>query len=99
METGIYPMQVQLRLFLDWGIRFKEPYQVPERAQRPVAYASKQALEEAIFRRHYAKHAESEPPQAAPFPVNARRAYPQSRQIGKALPEGTNVRTDADGER
>lgn len=45
-------MQVRLRLFLDWGIRFGKPYQVPEKAQRPVAYASKQELEAAILRKH-----------------------------------------------
>ncbi len=53
-KTGVHPMQVRLRLFLDWGIRFGKPYQVPEKAQRPVAYASKQELEEAILRKHYA---------------------------------------------
>ena len=47
-KTGVHPMQVQLRLFLDWGIRFEEPYEVPEKVQRPVAYATKQALELAI---------------------------------------------------
>lgn len=50
-KTGMHPMQVRLRLFLDWGIRFEKPYEVPERAQRPVAYASKQALEFAIKNR------------------------------------------------
>ena len=47
-KTGVHPMQVRLRLFLDWGIRFEKPYEVPEKAQRPVAYATKQALELAI---------------------------------------------------
>ena len=47
-KTGVHPMQVRLRLFLDWGIRFENPYEVPEKAQRPVAYATKQALELAI---------------------------------------------------
>ena len=51
-KTGVHPMQVHLRLFLDWGIRFGKPYQVPEKAQRPVAYASKQELEAAILRKH-----------------------------------------------
>ena len=51
-KTGVHPMQVRLRLFLDWGIRFGKPYQVPEKAQRPVAYASKQELEAAILRKH-----------------------------------------------
>lgn len=49
MKTGVHPMQVRLRLFLDWGIRFNTPYEVPEKAQRPVAYASREELEEAIF--------------------------------------------------
>jgi len=50
MKTGVHPMRVRLRLFLDWGIRFGEPYQVPEKAQRPVAYAEKKELEAAITR-------------------------------------------------
>ena len=39
-KTGVHPMQVRLRLFLDWGIRIGKPYQVE--------------LEEAILRKHYA---------------------------------------------
>lgn len=69
MKTGVHPMQVQLRLFLDWGIRFKKPYQVPERVQRPVSYASKQELEQAIIRRHHAAQGESKTPSA---PANLR---------------------------
>ena len=53
MKTGTHPMQTRLRLFLDWGIRFGMPYEVPEKAQRFVAYADKQELEESIIRRHY----------------------------------------------
>ena len=49
MKTGVHPMKVRLRLFRDWGIRFGEPYQVPERAARPVAYADKKELESAIL--------------------------------------------------
>ena len=52
MKTGVHPMQVQLRLFLDWGIRFQKPYEVPEKAQRKVAYANKDELEAAILRKH-----------------------------------------------
>lgn len=51
MKTGCHPMQTKLRLFLDWGIRFEEPYTVPERSQRKVAYASRQALERSILKR------------------------------------------------
>ena len=41
-------MQTQLRLFLDWGITFEAPYQVPDQGARKVAYASKQRLVQAI---------------------------------------------------
>lgn len=51
MKTGVHPMQVKLRLFLDWGIRFGEAYQVPEKAQRKVSYADKTTLEAAIIQR------------------------------------------------
>lgn len=50
MKTGMHPMQTTMRLFLDWGITFGKPYEVPEQAQRPVAYASRQDLEEAIYK-------------------------------------------------
>ena len=39
-KTGVHPMKVKLRLFLDWGIRFGKPYEVPEKAQRAVAYGA-----------------------------------------------------------
>lgn len=48
MKTGTHPMRTQLRLFLEWGITFGEPYQVPERAARKVAYAGKRQLMRAI---------------------------------------------------
>ena len=65
-KTGVHPMKVKLRLFLDWGIRFGKPYEVPEKAQRSVAYADKQELEEAIIRRHYGTIVVNEdPPQTA----------------------------------
>ena len=64
MKTGTHPMRTRLRLFLEWGITFGEPYRVPERAARKVTYASKQELEAAILRRHQtaAVHPEEAPP-------------------------------------
>ena len=50
MKTGTHPMQTRLRLFLEWGITFGEPYQVPQRAARKVYYASKAELTKAIYR-------------------------------------------------
>ena len=96
MKTGVHPMQVQLRLFLDWGIRFKKPYQVPERAQRPVAYANKQELEQAIFRRHHAQRAESETPPAPP--VRGGMTYSQNKHMRQDSPLPASLRTDLEGQ-
>ena len=41
-------MKTRLRLFLDWGITFDEPYQMPERANRKIAYANKEDLVRSI---------------------------------------------------
>ena len=49
MKTGCHPMRTRLRLFLDWGITFEDPFTVPERADREVAYASFQELQKAIL--------------------------------------------------
>ena len=51
MKTGTHPMQTRLRLFLEWGITFGEPYQMPQQAARKVYYASKAELTSAIYRR------------------------------------------------
>lgn len=48
MKTGSRPMKTRLRLFLDWGITFDEPYQMPERANRKIAYANKEDLVRSI---------------------------------------------------
>ena len=45
MKTGTHPMRTRLQLFLNWGITFGEPYTVPERANRAVAYANRVDLE------------------------------------------------------
>ena len=53
MKTGSHPMRTRLRLFLDWGITFGEPYQTPEHGQRRVYYAGRQELEDAIIARFW----------------------------------------------
>ena len=52
MKTGRHPMRTKLRLFVDWGITFEEPYTVKEQAQRRVVYASRIDLERSIRRRY-----------------------------------------------
>ena len=44
-NTGVYPMQVKLKLFFEWGIVFPdELYDVPDKGNRIVAYARKEDL-------------------------------------------------------
>lgn len=54
MKTGTHPIQTTLRLFLDWGITFDSVFSVPEKANRKVAYADRQTLEENIVCKHTA---------------------------------------------
>ena len=78
MKTGTHPMRTRLRLFLDWGITFGEPYQTPERAQRRVWYASREELERRIQARY--RSSAPEPPQEnrnAPSPYNGSEGWGQ----------------------
>ena len=50
MKTGTHPMKTKLKLFFDWGIRFEKPLEMPDRGNRPVRYAGKADLEEAILK-------------------------------------------------
>ena len=49
MKTGCYPIKSRLKLFLDWGIHFEEPYEIEERAARKVEYSNKKEMEYAIL--------------------------------------------------
>ena len=72
MKTGTHPMQAKLRLFLDWGITFGEPYITPEHASRPVTYASRQELFLRIDRAYGKKG--TQPTQVQQAPVAERRS-------------------------
>jgi type IV secretion system protein VirD4 len=48
MKTGIHPTRTRLRLFLEWGISFEEPYTVPKRENAVIRYAGRAELVEAI---------------------------------------------------
>ncbi len=52
MKTGSHPMRTRLKLFLDWGITFEEPYQAPDYGQRQVFYADCKELEAAIVSKY-----------------------------------------------
>ena len=52
MKTGCHPMRTRLRLFLEWGITFEEPYTMPPRENSEVRYADKKALISSILERY-----------------------------------------------
>ena len=52
MKTGAHPMKVKLKLFFQWGISFGEPYTVPDKGNRPVPYAGKETLINAILEKY-----------------------------------------------
>lgn len=87
MKTGMHPVQITLRLFLDWGITFGKPYEVPEQIQRTVAYASRKELEDAIYR---STHPEPEGPpsietESAPEPDS--KQWTRSKEKQKIVVE------------
>ena len=77
MKTGAHPMKVKLKLFFQWGISFGEPYTVPDKGNRPVAYAGKEALVQAIQEKY--------PPQEEPQQPKAKEQPPQPGPEDKKL--------------
>ena len=45
-------MLSKLRLFLDWGITFTEPYALEQHAQREVKYAGSKELRKKILKEY-----------------------------------------------
>ena len=77
MKTGAHPMKVKLKLFFQWGISFGAPYVGPDKGNRPVAYAGKETLVQAIQEKY--------PPQEAPQQPKVKEQPPQPGQGDKRL--------------
>ena len=97
MKTGTHPMRTRLRLFLEWGITFEEPYVLPEKAARKVAYASKKELEAAIDA-HVRDQAavQAEAADMVPAPTGD---SPQNDKNDAEQPKPIDLRTDTGKER
>lgn len=55
MKTGFYPMQVRLKLFFKWGIKFPQGmYTVSDKGNRKVSYTNKNDLENEIVKLYMA---------------------------------------------
>jgi type IV secretion system protein VirD4 len=59
MKTGEHPVMVRLKLFFKWGIKFGEPYSIPDKAARCVHYASRETTEAAILKKYPQEKQES----------------------------------------
>ena len=59
MKTGMHPTRTRLRLFLEWGISFEEPYTVPKRENAVIRYAGRTELVEAIQAKYPLKQREN----------------------------------------
>ena len=84
MKTGAHPMKVKLKLFFQWGITFGEPYTVPDKGNRPVAYAGKKELAKAIREKFPPPPRKKEkPPESKGIPpaqFDPRENFPQPSQ-------------------
>lgn len=85
MKTGKHPMQVKLRLFLDWGITFDEPYQIEERANRKIAYADRDELIRSIMKKYPPKESLERPRS------RVRREAPAREQTASGKMEALHV--------
>ena len=87
MKTGSHPMRTRLQLFLKWGITFDDPYTVPERANRKVAYANYRDLQRKIVETSgVQEQEESEAPRPTRAPKRTNRALSAKGNVPEALP-------------
>ena len=97
MKTGSHPMRTRLRIFLDWGITFGEPYILEEKAARTVAYANKQELEDAVFQSRVKSVAipqQARPATAKPSTLGGGTSCSHTRHDQREPPAPVAVRTD-----
>ena len=74
-------MKVKLKLFFKWGITFGEPYTVLDKGNRPVAYAGKKALVQAIREKYLPQAGQGEQPAAKVHAsAPARRKTPPGKE-------------------
>lgn len=66
MKTGNHPMRTKLRLFLDWGITFEEPYIIPKRKDCTMQYAGRVELRKSILEKYPPPEIEEPPPPSKP---------------------------------
>lgn len=79
MKTGAHPMKVKLKLFFQWGISFGAPHTVPDKGNRPVAYAGKNTLVKAIRETFQPPKQERPPVEETSVAVQAAQPKPSEK--------------------
>ena len=98
LKTGANPFVAKLKLFFKWGIKFDEenPYTIPDKGARPVAYVNKPQIEDAIIAKFpppVSPKAMTTGTKAANQPIEQRRPpRPRDADNGKNTDD-----TDSDG--
>ena len=72
MKTGTHPMISPLKLYFEWGIRFEEPFLLPDRGTRPVAYMERENLFRGVQQK-YPKNLPPPMPEYERFPPSGKR--------------------------
>lgn len=85
MKTGTHPMIQHLKLYFKWGIRFEEPYHLPDRGARKVCYMDRVSL----MRKADAKYPKKQPV----LPDESTDGQPRKLKVGT---EETDDYTKAD---
>ena len=100
MKTGTHPMKVKLKLFFKWGITFGEPYTVLDKGNRPVAYAGKKALVQAIREKYPPPpRREEEPPEIQEIPLEQFDPQKHLPQAGQGEQPAAKVHASAPARR
>ena len=67
MKTGTHPMISPLKLYFKWGISFEEPFLLPDKGARTVAYMSRDELFKAVEQK-YPQKKKAPPAEKYDFP-------------------------------
>lgn len=82
MKTGTHPMISPLKLYFKWGISFEEPFLLPDKGARTVAYMSRDELFRAVERKYPQKKKES-PVENYEFPdVQETKPKVKTKKVG-----------------
>lgn len=92
MKIGTHPMCTRLQLFLNWGITFEEPFFVPERANRTVAYANRVDLERNLSQSSKAEEVD----ECRAYPVSGHGDIAHTPAQEKSRKKGNQMKTYAE---